>query len=75
VSLIVRPEAMQLGGEGWPATVADVSFVGPSKHLELETEALGRVRATVGGDEPAAAGDQVTVSWRAESAWVVAGEE
>jgi spermidine/putrescine transport system ATP-binding protein len=75
VSLIVRPEAMQLGGEGWPATVADVSFVGPAKHLELETEALGRVRATVGGEEPAAVGDHVTVSWRAESAWVVAGGE
>jgi hypothetical protein len=50
-----------------------VSYVGPAKHLELETEALGRVRATVGGDEQAAVGDRVTVSWPAEAAWIVAG--
>jgi len=72
--MIVRPESLRLGGEGYAATVADVSYVGPAKHLELETEALGRVRATVGGDERAAVGDQVTVSWPAEAAWIVAGD-
>ena len=73
VSMIVRPESLRLSGEGYAATVADVSYVGPAKHLELETEALGRVRATVGGGEQAAVGDRVTVSWPAEAAWIVAG--
>jgi spermidine/putrescine transport system ATP-binding protein len=72
VTLIVRPESLRLGDEGWPATIADVSYVGPAKHLELETEALGRLRATVGGGEPAAVGDRVSVSWPAEAAWIVA---
>jgi spermidine/putrescine transport system ATP-binding protein len=71
VTLIVRPESLRLGDEGWPATITDVSYVGPAKHLELETEQLGRLRATVGGGEPAAVGDRVHVSWPAEAAWIV----
>jgi spermidine/putrescine transport system ATP-binding protein len=71
VTLIVRPESLRLGDEGWPATITDVSYVGPAKHLELETQELGRLRATVGGGEPAAVGDRVKVSWPAEAAWIV----
>ncbi|HEY0387331.1 MAG TPA: ABC transporter ATP-binding protein [Gaiellales bacterium] len=72
VTLIVRPESLRLGDEGWRAAITDVSYVGPAKHLELETEELGRLRATVGGGEPAAVGDRVNVSWPAEAAWIVA---
>ena len=41
-------ETLRLGGEGYAATVVDVSYVGPAKHLELDTEALGRLQATAG---------------------------
>ena len=71
VSLIVRPEQVRLGGDGFAAVVADVSFVGPAKHLELDSDELGRLRATVGGDVPATAGDRVSLSWPAEAAWIV----
>jgi hypothetical protein len=71
VSLIVRPEQLRLGSAGFAAVVADVSYVGPARHLELDSEQLGRLRATVGGDVPAAAGDRVLVSWPAEAAWIV----
>jgi ABC-type Fe3+/spermidine/putrescine transport system ATPase subunit len=71
VSLIVRPESLRLGGEGHTATVVDVSYVGPAKHLELDTEALGRLRATVGGSDKAAIGDRVMVSWSSADAWIV----
>jgi spermidine/putrescine transport system ATP-binding protein len=71
VSLIVRPEQLRLGTEGFPAVVTDVSYVGPAKHLELDSEQLGRLRATVGGKVQAAPGDRVSVSWPAEAAWIV----
>jgi spermidine/putrescine transport system ATP-binding protein len=71
VSLIVRPERLRLGDDGFPAVVADVSYVGPARHLELDCEALGRLQATVGGDVPAERGDRLTVSWPAEAGWIV----
>jgi spermidine/putrescine transport system ATP-binding protein len=71
VALIVRPERLRLGDEGFEAVVADVSYVGPARHLELDCEQLGRLQATVGGDVPAAPADRVSVSWPAEAAWIV----
>jgi spermidine/putrescine transport system ATP-binding protein len=71
VSLIVRPEQLRLGEEGFAAVVADVSYVGPARHLELDSEQLGRLRATVGGDVRVTPGDRVMVSWPAEAAWIV----
>jgi spermidine/putrescine transport system ATP-binding protein len=71
VSLIVRPEQLRLGSEGFAADVVDVSYLGPARHLVLESEQMGRLQATVGGDVPASPGDRVAVSWPADAAWIV----
>ena len=71
VALIVRPERLQLGDSGYPATVADVSYLGPSRTVWLDCEQLGRLQATVGGDVDVEAGRRLSVSWPAEAAWIV----
>jgi spermidine/putrescine transport system ATP-binding protein len=71
VSLIIRPERLRLGQEGFAAIVSDVSYVGPAKHLQLASDQLGSLHATVGGDVAVAPGDSVSVSWPADAGWLV----
>jgi spermidine/putrescine transport system ATP-binding protein len=72
VTVIVRPERVALGAEGIPGVITDVSYVGPARHLIVETEPLGLIHATVGGGEAnVAEGDRVAVSWPSEAAWIV----
>jgi spermidine/putrescine transport system ATP-binding protein len=72
VSVIVRPEQVRPASTGIPAVVADVSYLGPTRNLELDCDGLGRLRATVGGGgEATKAGDRLSVSWPAEAAWIV----
>ena len=71
VSLIIRPERLRLGDQGFSAIVSDVSYVGPAKHLQLTSDQLGSLHATVGGDTAIAPGDSVSVSWPADAGWLV----
>jgi spermidine/putrescine transport system ATP-binding protein len=72
VTVIVRPERISLSGDGIPAVLTDVSYVGPARHLTVDCERLGVMYATVGGaDGQVAEGDPVAVSWPSEAAWIV----
>jgi spermidine/putrescine transport system ATP-binding protein len=72
VTAIVRPERVVLGTGGISCVVRDVSYVGPSRHLTLDCEGFGVLRATVGGADAAVAeGDRVGASWPPEAAWIV----
>jgi spermidine/putrescine transport system ATP-binding protein len=72
VSLIVRPENVQLGHAGVPAVVRAVSYLGPSRSLRVEAERLGPLAATIPGNAgPVAEGDRITLSWSPADAWLV----
>ena len=76
VSIVVRPEEVAIGAEGVEAVVTDVSYVGPTRQLELSSERLGPIRASLhGGRDAAAVGDRVRVAWPRDAAWLVATEE
>jgi hypothetical protein len=73
VSVIVRPEDVLLADGGLPARVTAVSYLGPSRSVRLESEALGGLVATVPGNAgPLAEDARVAVSWRGRDAWLVA---
>ncbi len=83
VSVILRPEELRIGGpdvrdvaadgtEPHRARVSDVSYLGPSRYIRLESERLGELLATLQGTSHVAGeGDPVTVSWTPDAAWIV----
>jgi spermidine/putrescine transport system ATP-binding protein len=72
VSLIVRPENLNLGSDGVPAVVRALSYLGPSRSLRVESETLGPLAVTVPGNTgPVAEGDRVSLSWAPADAWLV----
>jgi spermidine/putrescine transport system ATP-binding protein len=79
VTMIVRPEHVRVSqgsGAGLAARVTDASFMGPVRHLRLESERFGTLVVTQHGEaawQPLDA--QVEMSFNDGSAWVVAGAE
>ena len=70
VTAIVRPEEVTVGN-GHPAVVADVSYVGPLRQVSFEAERLGRVLASLPGHTPIDEGARVALSWPDSAAWLV----
>jgi spermidine/putrescine transport system ATP-binding protein len=75
VTMIVRPEQVKIEQDsvtGPPTRVADVSFLGPVRHLKLESEGFGTLVATQHGEAASAPlGAQVGVSFNDGAAWLV----
>jgi len=71
----VRPERIELDGDGEPATVADVVFVGAFTRVIVDTDAGERLTAVRQNDgsriEP---GARVQLSWRDEDAYEIEGQ-
>jgi spermidine/putrescine transport system ATP-binding protein len=72
VQVILRPEELSLDAAGaYPATVTDVSYVGPVRQVTVDAEALGPVLLTLPGHTPVGPGERVNLSWPASAAWLV----
>ncbi len=75
VTLIVRPEHVKIepdSGAGLPARVTDASFMGPVRHLKLESGRLGTLVVTQHGEAAWAPLDaQVGMSFNDGAAWLV----
>jgi spermidine/putrescine transport system ATP-binding protein len=82
VTMIVRPEHVRIAGRdgrdensgtGMSARVTDASFLGPVRHVRLESERLGTLVVTQHGEAASAPLDaQVGVSFNDGAAWLVA---
>jgi len=76
VTMIVRPEHVKIepgGDPGMSARVTDASFLGPVRHVRLETERLGTLVVTQHGEAASVPLDaQVEVSFNDGAAWLVA---
>jgi spermidine/putrescine transport system ATP-binding protein len=82
VTMIVRPEHVKIVGRDgqdddsdtrMPARVTDASFLGPVRHVRLESERLGTLVVTQHGEAASAPLDaQVKVSFDDGAAWLVA---
>jgi len=62
----LRPEALQLAGEGLPGRVHMVEPTGPETYLSADTP-VGRLTARVPGEVRERVGDNVHLRWSAES--------
>jgi spermidine/putrescine transport system ATP-binding protein len=80
VALVVRPEIAELvdmeAGEGLPARVRDVAYLGPQ--IVVTVDAEGGIQVTVissgvSGAERFDPGDQVLVRWDSSLTWAVPG--
>jgi spermidine/putrescine transport system ATP-binding protein len=76
VTMVVRPEHViieQGSGTGLSARVTDISFMGPVRHLKLETERFGTLVVTQHGQAAWAPLDaQVAANFNDGAAWLVA---
>jgi spermidine/putrescine transport system ATP-binding protein len=76
VTMIVRPEHVRIEqdrGTGLRARVTDASFMGPVRHVKLESERFGALVVTQHGEAAWAPLDaQVGMSFNDGAAWVVA---
>jgi spermidine/putrescine transport system ATP-binding protein len=76
VTMIVRPEHVKIESGGdtrMSARVTDASFLGPVRHVRLETERLGTLVVTQHGEAASAPLDaQVGVSFNDGASWLVA---
>jgi spermidine/putrescine transport system ATP-binding protein len=79
VTMIVRPEHVRItpgGGAGLAARVADTSFMGPVRHLRLDSERFGTLVVTQHGEAAWMPLDaEVQMSFNDGAAWVVPGAE
>ncbi|HYX83955.1 MAG TPA: ABC transporter ATP-binding protein [Gaiellales bacterium] len=75
VQVILRPEELALDAAGqYPATVTDVSYVGPVRQVTVEADRLGTVLLTLPGHAPVEPGAGVRLSWPDSAAWIVPAE-
>ena len=76
VTVVVRPELVGIardGGTGLAARVTDASFMGPVRHVKLESERFGTLVVTQHGEAAWVPLDaQVRMSFNEGAAWVVA---
>ena len=74
VTMIVRPEHVRIGQNAdLPARVKDASFMGPVRHLRLESEQFGTLVVTQHGEAAATPlGAQVGLTFADGAAWLVA---
>jgi spermidine/putrescine transport system ATP-binding protein len=67
VTLAIRPEQVRLSDDGWPATVADTTYIGTDTHLHLVladgTTLDARVQSPPGGAISLAKGAQVKITF------------
>jgi spermidine/putrescine transport system ATP-binding protein len=80
VALVVRPEIAELvdmeAGEGLPARVRDVAYLGPQIVVTVDAEGgiqLTVISSGVSGAERFDPGDQVLVRWDSSLTWAVPG--
>jgi spermidine/putrescine transport system ATP-binding protein len=72
VQVILRPEELSLDAAGaHPATVTDVSYVGPVRQVTVDAQSLGSLLLTLPGHTPVEPGERVSVSWPESAAWLV----
>jgi putative spermidine/putrescine transport system ATP-binding protein len=68
----VRPERIQMNGNGEPATIADVVFVGAFTRYLVDTEAGERLTVFKQNDgTQVAPGTRIALSWRDEDAYEI----
>ncbi len=76
VTMIVRPEHVKIeqdNGTGLSARVTDASFMGPVRHLKLESERFGTLVVTQHGEAAWVPLDaQVGMSFNDGAAWLLA---
>ncbi len=72
VLVVVRPEELTLGGEGFRATVIDVAFLGAQRTVRLHAENVGDLVAiTPGATDAPERGAELHLDFAAERAWAV----
>ena len=72
VLVVVRPEELTLGAEGFRATVVDVAFLGAQRTVRLHCDPIGDLVATTAGatDAPGR-GSELYLDFDDEHAWAV----